>query len=56
MLKHRRQFEAEHRALLAAIGDGDADRAAALLEAHLAGASEHLVAELERGHEPLAIG
>jgi DNA-binding GntR family transcriptional regulator len=56
MLKHRAQFDAEHRALLAAIGDGDADRAAALLEAHLAGASEHLVAELERGHEPLAIG
>lgn len=47
MLKHRAAFDAEHRALLAAIEAGDADRAAALLEKHLVGASALLIAELE---------
>lgn len=56
MLRHRRQFEAEHRALLAAIADGDAERAAELLEEHLAGASEHLIAALEQSHQPSAVG
>jgi DNA-binding GntR family transcriptional regulator len=49
MLKHRDVFEAEHRALLAALEARDADRAAELLAAHLEGASEHLVAALETG-------
>jgi DNA-binding GntR family transcriptional regulator len=47
MLKHRAQFDAEHRALLAAIEARDAERAAALLGAHLVGASELLVTDLE---------
>ena len=47
MLKHRATFDAEHRALLAAIEAGDGDKAAVLLEAHLVGASELLVHELE---------
>ncbi len=47
MLKHRDVFEREHRALLGALEARNADRAAALLEAHLTSASEHLVAELE---------
>jgi DNA-binding GntR family transcriptional regulator len=47
MLKHRAAFDAEHRALLAAIEARDPDKAAALLEAHLVGASELLVQELE---------
>lgn len=46
MLTHRREFEQEHRALLAAIEARDAERAATLLEEHLAGASEHLIAAL----------
>jgi DNA-binding GntR family transcriptional regulator len=52
MLKHRIQFEAEHRAILAAIIGRDADQAAALLEGHLAGASSHLIAELGQSLEP----
>ena len=55
MLRHRRQFEAEHRALLAAIAAGDAERAAELLEEHLAGASGHLIAELEQSHQPSVV-
>jgi len=51
MLKHRAAFDAEHRALLAAIEAGDGDKAAALLEAHLVGASELLVTELESAKE-----
>jgi DNA-binding GntR family transcriptional regulator len=47
MLTHRRRFEAEHRELLAALERRDADAAAALLERHLTGAAELLVAELE---------
>jgi DNA-binding GntR family transcriptional regulator len=47
MLTHRRRFEAEHRELLAALERHDADAAAGLLERHLTGAAELLVAELE---------
>ena len=47
MLKHRAEFEAEHRALLEAIRGRNADRAADLLQRHLAGASERLIAELD---------
>ncbi len=46
MLKHRAEFESEHRALLEAIRERNADRAAELLGRHLAGASELLIAEL----------
>lgn len=48
MLTHRVEFEQEHRALLAAVAARDAEGAAGLLARHLAGAAEHLVAELER--------
>ena len=48
MLKYRREFEQEHRALLDALTRRDADQAALLLERHLDGASQRLVAELER--------
>jgi DNA-binding GntR family transcriptional regulator len=44
MLKHRREFEAEHRRLLAAMKARDGERAAKLLEQHLSGAAELLVA------------
>jgi len=54
MLAHRSQFEGEHRSLLAAIAARDADRAAALLHRHLAGASEHLVAELAESQAAMA--
>jgi len=53
MLRHRHVFEREHRALLAAVRVRDADLAARLLGAHLAGAAELLVTELtqlEAGH------
>jgi DNA-binding GntR family transcriptional regulator len=46
MLKHRGAFDAEHRALLAAIEGRDPERAAELLDSHLAGACDLLVAEL----------
>jgi DNA-binding GntR family transcriptional regulator len=46
MLTHRRQFEREHRSLLAALEARDAERAATLLQEHLAGASGHLIAAL----------
>jgi DNA-binding GntR family transcriptional regulator len=46
MLKHRAEFEAEHRELLSALARRDADAAVSLLERHLTGASELLVAEL----------
>ena len=48
MLTHRLEFEAEHRALLAALRARDPEAAAGLLEAHLAGACRHLIAELTR--------
>jgi len=47
MLKYRDVFEREHRALLAALTARDADRAVALLDAHLVGACERLIAEIE---------
>jgi DNA-binding GntR family transcriptional regulator len=47
MLKHRATFDAEHRSLLAAIEARDAERAAEVLEAHLVGASDLLVADFE---------
>jgi DNA-binding GntR family transcriptional regulator len=49
MLKYREEFEREHRALLAALERRDSERASALLERHLAGASRRLVAELAAG-------
>ena len=49
MLKHRVEFEAEHRELLSALARRDADAAVSLLERHLTGASERLVAELAAG-------
>jgi DNA-binding GntR family transcriptional regulator len=48
MLRHRREFEAEHRKLLAAVRAHDGDKAARLLERHLTGAAELLVAALDR--------
>ncbi len=48
MLKHRREFEAEHRKLFAALRARDGDRAAKLLERHLTGAAELLVSALDR--------
>jgi DNA-binding GntR family transcriptional regulator len=56
MLKHRETFEREHRALLEALEAHDAERAAQLLEAHLAGASEQLVTELEAESAATAAG
>jgi DNA-binding GntR family transcriptional regulator len=46
MLKHRAEFEAEHRELLGAIARRDPAQAAELLERHLTAASERLVTEL----------
>jgi DNA-binding GntR family transcriptional regulator len=54
MLKHRREFEQEHRALLETIRQRDAERAAQLLTEHLKGASDHLIAELDASHQPSA--
>lgn len=48
MLTHRTEFERDHRALLQALRARDAEAAAGLLERHLSGASELLVAEMER--------
>jgi DNA-binding GntR family transcriptional regulator len=47
MLKHRREFEVEHRRLLAAMKARDGERAAKVLEEHLTGAAELLVAALD---------
>lgn len=47
MLKYRETFEREHRDLLKALVARDTDRAVALLESHLADASERLIAEIE---------
>lgn len=52
MLRHRATFEREHRALLAALRERDADRAAQVLEAHLAGAAALLASAVERSGEP----
>lgn len=54
MLKHRLEFEREHRALLQAMRHHDAEGAARLLAEHLKGASNHLVAELSASHQPPA--
>jgi DNA-binding GntR family transcriptional regulator len=47
MLKYRDSFEKEHRALLAALTARDAERAVALLDRHLVGACDRLIAEIE---------
>ncbi len=47
MLKYRSVFDAEHRALLAALVAHDAAGAETLLTEHLAGASDRLIAEIE---------
>lgn len=47
MLKYRAAFEAEHRQLLAAVASRDAARAELLLAAHLRGACDRLIAEIE---------
>lgn len=46
MLKHRDEFEAEHRVLLGTLARRDPEQAATLLERHLRRAAERLVAEL----------
>jgi DNA-binding GntR family transcriptional regulator len=48
MLSHRAEFEADHRGLLGAVERRDAEAAAGLLQLHLTGAAEHLVAGLEQ--------
>ncbi len=48
MLRHRATFDREHRALLAAIRQQDGPRAAAILEAHLAGAATLLATAVEQ--------
>ena len=47
MLKYRRTFEAEHRDLLAALTARDGARAEAMLGAHLRGACDRLIAEID---------
>ena len=54
MLRHRAEFESEHRALLGALRARDAARAADLLGRHLAGASELLITELDTNPPPAA--
>jgi DNA-binding GntR family transcriptional regulator len=46
MLKYRERFDREHRALLAALEARDAEAAGWVLEAHLRGACDLLIAEL----------
>ncbi|MEO8200528.1 MAG: GntR family transcriptional regulator [Gemmatimonadota bacterium] len=56
MLKYRDIFDQEHRELLAALNAHDGDRAVALLNAHLTGACDRLIAAIEaaeRAAEPL---
>ena len=48
MLKYRTAFETEHRELLTAISARDAARAESLLAAHLHGACDRLIAEIEK--------
>ena len=48
MLKYRHEFESEHRHLLDALSTRDAGRAETLLVAHLNGACERLIAEIEK--------
>lgn len=47
MLKYRETFDREHRALLAALIARNADGAAELLNAHLTGACDRLIVEIE---------
>ena len=47
MLKYRATFDREHRALLEALTSRDANRAESLLDSHLTGASEKLIAEID---------
>jgi DNA-binding GntR family transcriptional regulator len=54
MLKHRLDFEREHRALLRAMRQRDAEGAAQLLAEHLKGACDRLIAELSASHQPRA--
>ena len=49
MLKHRDRFDGEHRALLEALQARNPERAASVLESHLEGACDLLIAELESG-------
>jgi DNA-binding GntR family transcriptional regulator len=53
MLKYRETFEREHRALLDALNRRDPEKAVALLNAHLAGASNHLIQEIEAAERQL---
>ncbi len=46
MLRHRAEFEREHRALLDAVTQGDAVAAGTFLRGHLAGASDLLITEM----------
>jgi DNA-binding GntR family transcriptional regulator len=56
MLKHREEFEAEHRGLLGTLARRDPEQAALLLERHLTTAAERLVTELTAGGEaPIAV-
>lgn len=48
MLRHRGTFDREHREILAALYERNADLAAERLEQHLAGASGLLIGELQR--------
>jgi DNA-binding GntR family transcriptional regulator len=52
MLRYRDIFDREHRAILEALYQRDADLAAARLEAHLAGAARLLIGALERADSP----
>lgn len=52
MLRHRAEFEREHRALLDAVTQGDAVAAGAFLSRHLAGASDLLITEMARLEGP----
>ena len=47
MLKYRDSFQEEHRALLAALTARDAEQAVTLLDRHLVGACDRLIAEIE---------
>ena len=52
MLKHREAFEREHRALLGALSARDAIHAEAILDAHLVGACDRLIMEIEAAGSP----
>ncbi len=52
MLKYRGTFEREHRALLGALAERDAAGVEAILGAHLTGACDRLIAEIEEAGSP----